>query len=71
MWLKVVFAKQICIFSENPYARIQKTQTSIKQTSTFIVKNCKIEAFFVRILVRECKKLKKGGEKQYVYCEKL
>ena len=39
-----------CIFSENPCAKMQKTQKSEK-TITFIVKNCKIGAFLVRILV--------------------
>ena len=37
------------IFSENPCAKMQKTKKSEK-TIMFYVKNCKTEAFLMRIL---------------------
>ena len=46
---KFVFWSESCMFSENPWAKMQKTQKSEKAIMSYM-KNCKIEAFLVRIL---------------------
>ena len=45
-----VFCSTSCIFSENPCAKMQKTQKSEK-TITFYMKNCKNEQFCFVLLV--------------------
>ena len=50
---KLLFCSTSCTFTENPCAKMRKTQKSDK-TIMFYMKNCKNDALLVKNLQREC-----------------